>query len=97
MKELRHYIIVKLKAGVNKIQLAESIKSLFEQALKIEGIYSINVNVSNSDLQNRHDIMIEMHLTIKALKAFDSSEIHRKWKSDYGEYIVNKTIFDCDL
>lgn len=97
MKEIKHYIIVKLKHGVNKAELAESIKILFEHALKIDDVYRVIINVSNSELENRHDIMIEMHLTVKALKEFDNSKIHKKWKEDYGKYIVSKTIFDCDI
>lgn len=40
--------------------------------------------------------MIEMVLTPQALELFDNSQIHKKWKTEYGKYIVNKTIFDCD-
>lgn len=40
--------------------------------------------------------MIEMSLTKESLELFDNSEIHKTWKDEYGKYIVNKTIFDCD-
>jgi len=30
------------------------------------------------------------------LTEFDNSEIHKQWKSEYGKFVINKTIFDCD-
>ncbi len=95
--KIKHYIIVKFKDNINKKELFEPINELFEEALKIEGIDSVRIEISNSTLPNRHDIMIEMHLTNNALKTFDNSEIHKKWKRDYGKYIMDKTIFDCSL
>jgi len=56
----------------------------------------MEVYVSNSDRPNRHDLMIEMVLTKSALEQFDSSEIHKQWKNEYGKYIISKTIFDCE-
>ena len=40
--------------------------------------------------------MIKMDLSKEALKVFDNSEIHKRWKEEYGTYIANKTIFDCE-
>lgn len=40
--------------------------------------------------------MIEMVIEPSALTTFDTSEIHKQWKSEYGKYITHKTIFDCD-
>ena len=48
------------------------------------------------NLSNRHDLMIEMQLSRKALETFDNSEIHKCWKEQYGKYILNKVIFDCN-
>ena len=93
---MRHYIIVKFEESINIDNIIEPIKELFNQALKIEGVKSIEVKVKNIDLPNRHDLMIEMNLTKEALNIFDNSEIHKKWKEEYGKYIVNKTIFDCE-
>ena len=95
-KTMKHYIIVKFNDSVSVNGLVEPIKELFNESLKIEGVDAVNIYVSNTNLQNRHDLMIEMKLTQLGLSNFDNSEIHKKWKSEYGQYIINKTIFDCD-
>ena len=93
---MRHFIIVKFNDSVNVKELADPIKNLFDESLKIDGVEKVEVHVSNSDRSNRHDLMIEMTLTKEGLELYDISEMHKKWKAQYGEYIVSKTIFDCD-
>lgn len=94
---MRHFIIVKFAEHIDWIKFIDPIKKLFETSLQIDGINHVNIYTSCIDLPNRYDLMIEMRLTKEALKKFDESEIHAKWKSDYGKYIINKTIFDCEL
>lgn len=93
---MKHYIIVKYNSEFDYLKELDAIKSLFDEALKIDGVSKINVYTSNSKLSNRYDLMIKMELTQDALIDFDNSWIHKKWKNDYGNYIENKTIFDCD-
>ena len=93
---MKHYIIVKFNSNYDYKKEIENIKKLFNEALKIEGVNKIDIYKSNSDRTNRHDLMIEMKLTEKGLIDFDNSWIHKKWKEDYGKFIENKTIFDCD-
>lgn len=93
---MKHYIIVKFKSEYDYLKELDEIKSLFGEALKIDGVSKINIYTSNSKLSNRYDLMIKMELTQEALIVFDNSWIHKKWKNDYGIYIENKTIFDCD-
>ena len=50
----------------------------------------------NSDRPNRHDLMIEMLLTPEGLAVYDGSQMHQDWKAQYGQYIEQKTIFDCE-
>ena len=95
-KNMRHFIIVKFKDTVDKQTQIKPITELFKEAEKINGVETVKVHSSNMNLPNRHDLMIEMELTPSALKAFDESEIHKQWKAEYGNYIANKTIFDCD-
>ena len=64
--------------------------------MEIDGITKVEVCLSNSNRLNRHDLMVEMLLTEEALTKFDNSEIHKQWKAEYGQYIINKTIFDCE-
>ena len=93
---MKHYIIVKFNSEFDYLKKLDEIISLFNESLKIDDIDKIDTYTSNSKLSNRYDLMIKMELTQKALNDFDSSWIHKKWKNDYGKYIKNKTIFDCD-
>ena len=93
---MKHYIIVKFNNEFNYLQQIKEITDLFNEALKIDGVKKINIYISNSELSNRYDLMIKMELTSRALNEFDNSWIHKKWKDEYGKYIENKTIFDCD-
>lgn len=93
---MKHYIIVKFNNEYDYLKELVEIKSLFNEALKIDGVSKINIYASNSKLSNRYDLMIKMKLTQDALIDFDNSWIHKKWKNDYGNYIANKTIFDCE-
>lgn len=93
---LKHFIIVKFKDSLNFNEFVEPIKKLFNKALKIEGVDKVDIYPSNTNLPNRYDLMIRMELTSKALIEFDNSGIHKLWKSEYGKYIVDKTIFDCN-
>ncbi len=93
---MKHFIIIKFKEGIKKENIIEPIKELFNNALKIDGINEIDFYISNSKLLNRHDLMIEMNLSLLALNEFDNSEIHKRWKNEFGKYIMSKTIFDCD-
>ncbi len=93
---MKHFIIVKFDDTQNIQDTLEPIRNLFNQSLNIEGVNHVQIHTSNTNRSNRHDLMIEMNLTEKGLEAFDHSEIHRIWKNEYGKYIVNKTIFDCD-
>ena len=93
---MRHFSIVKFNDSVNTQSLVKPIRKLFNQALEIVGVNKVEVYISNSNFTNRHDLMIEMQLTPMALEAFDNSIIHKTWKIEYGQYIKNKIIVDCD-
>lgn len=93
---MRHFIIVKFKDSVDVHKLVEPIENLFRESLNIHGINRVEFYTSNVNMHNRYDLMIEMILSREALEKFDNSEIHKKWKINYGEYIESKAIFDCD-
>ncbi len=93
---MKHYIIVKFKNNYNYKYEINNIKNLFDEAKKIDGIEEITIKSSNSNRENRFDLMIEMELTFDGLQSFDNSSINNDWKNNYGKYIENKTIFDCD-
>ena len=93
---MKHYIIVKFKEGTDFCAMAEPVRSIFEETLTIPGIHSVDIRLSNSDRANRYDMMIVMYMDKEALPAYDVSEPHLKWKSEYGGIIEKKAIFDCD-
>lgn len=93
---MKHYIIVKFDESVDANEMVSQIRELFHKALDINGVDKVEIYVSNIDLPNRHDLMIKMSLSQIALELFDNSEVHKKWKSEYGRYIIQKKIFDCE-
>ena len=95
-KVMKHYIVVKFKEGFDYSKHIDRISDLFNEAKNINGVEKTDIYTSNSDLKNRYDLMIVMDLDKKALNDFDNSDIHQRWKDEFGAYIVNKTIFDCD-
>ena len=93
---MKHHIIVKFKEGTDVRALLEPVRSIFEETLAIPGIRKIEFKLSNSDRANRCDLMIVMDMDQEALPAYDVSEPHLRWKSEYGALVAQKAIFDCD-
>lgn len=94
---MEHYIIVKFNNKIDFKKSIDPIVKLFEKSLGIEGVDKVEVYTSCIDLDNRYDIMIKMKVTQEGLKNFDNSSIHREWKEQYGKFIINKAIFDCEI
>lgn len=93
---MKHYIIVKFNEKTEKEKIINPIRELFQKAIEIKDVEKVDIYESNMDLPNRYDLMIKMDLSKNALKEFDNSEIHEKWKEKFGKYIMSKTIFDCE-
>ena len=93
---MQHYIIVKFTEGTDVKALKEPVSRIFEETLSIPGIHSVDVRLSNSDRANRYDMMIVMDMEKEALPAYDVSEPHKRWKSQYGDITAKKAIFDCE-
>lgn len=93
---MEHYIIVKYKNDIAKDRnsLHEEIACLFKQALHIDGIHLVRIIKACMLGPKRYDLMIHMVMEKEALLLFDQSDIHAKWKKQYGIYIENKVIFD---
>lgn len=94
---MKHYIIVKFVDGTDVKALVEPVRAIFEETLAIPGIHTLELCVSNSDIANRYDLMIIIDMDKEALPAYASSEPHLRWKSEYGDRISKKAIFDCDI
>ncbi len=93
---MKHHIIVKFTEGTDFHALEKPVRGIFEQTLTIPGIHGVDVRLSNSDRPNRYDMMIVMDMDKEALSAYDVSAPHLRWKSEYGDLVAKKTIFDCD-
>ncbi len=93
---MKHHIIIKFLDTVsNKDELISHINELFSHAAEMPGIHQVQTFPSCIDRPNRYDLMIQIVMEPDALNEWDSSEIHKKWKADYGKYLAAKTIFDC--
>ena len=93
---MKHFIIVKWKEPAEMKESVNDIQELFNKTLDIDGIHSVTVHPSCSDRANRFDLMIEMDMEADALPAYDACSPHKEWKKEYGEFILQKTIFDCE-
>jgi hypothetical protein len=93
---MKHYIIVKFVEGTDWRALEKPVRGIFEQTLSIPGIHGVELRLSNSERPNRFDLMIVMDMDKEALPAYDLSEPHLRWKSEYGGLVAKKAIFDCD-
>jgi hypothetical protein len=93
---MRHFVIAKLKDGIDKMDLIAPVTEIFEETLKIPGIHSVKVSPCCIDRPNRYDIMIEIEMDKDALPVYDECEPHKRWKSVYGDMLSAKTIFDSE-
>ncbi|MBE5996428.1 MAG: hypothetical protein E7240_03610 [Lachnospiraceae bacterium] len=93
---MKHYIIAKLKDGIDKKTLIGPVTEIFEGTLSIPGIHAVKVKPCCVDRPNRYDIMIEIEMEREALEAYDACEPHKKWKAEYGPMLASKTIFDSE-
>lgn len=94
---MRHLIIVKYTDAVrDRAALERDIRALFAPAASMPGVNGVQVLSACLTGGKRYDLMIEMNMSREALAAFDASEIHARWKRDFGAYVLQKTIFDCE-
>ena len=93
---MKHYIIVKFVEGTDVKALVGPVKAIYDETLSIPGVHGVDVKLSNSDRANRYDLMIVMDMDKEALPAYDVSEPHIRWKTEYGDRVAKKAIFDCD-
>ena len=57
------------------------------------------MDVSEVELRiygSRRNMMIIIDMDQEALPAYDASEPHLRWKTEYGKLTEKKAIFDCD-
>lgn len=69
-----HYIIVKWVQGVDKKRLAEKVRTLYADAVKIPGIQAVEIKENVTPRENRYDLMIALHMENDALSGWDNSD-----------------------
>ena len=93
---MKHHIIVKFREGVDVDALLEPVERIFAETLTIPGVRALALKRSCVDRSNRFDLMIVLDMDREALPAYDGSEPHHRWKSEYGALVERKAIFDCE-
>lgn len=93
---MKHHILVKFIEGTNVQALLEPVEQIFSETLSIPGIHALELKPSCSNRTNRYDLMIVLDMDPEALPAYDASEPHLRWKTEYGPITEKKAIFDCD-
>ena len=92
-----HYIIVKWVQGVDKKRLAEKVRTLYADAVKIPGIQAVEIKENVTPRENRYDLMIALHMENDALSGWDNSDLHIQWKAEFGSAIEKNCIFDSEM
>lgn len=93
---MKHHIIVKWKDTIDKQELSQKVRKLYEEAVQIPGIHNVTIKDNIISRPNRYDLMIALDMDENALVTWDDSELHKKWKAEYGSLIESKCIFDCE-
>lgn len=65
-------------------------------ASTIPGVHGVEVYPCCVDRANRYDLMIVLDMDKDALPNWDASDIHHRWKDEYGDLLEKKAIFDYE-
>lgn len=94
---MKHCIIVKFVDTVeDKAALVNEIRAVFAAEAVPQGVEGYSFVENCVARPNRYDLMIVVHMPVEALPVWDASAIHKRWKSEFGGYVVGKAIFDCE-
>lgn len=94
---MQHYIIVKWNDTVkDKSEKADAVRTLYASATDISGVNKVTIRENVTARDNRYDLMIIIDMDAESLKAWDNSQLHHRWKEEYGQLIDKKAIFDAD-
>ena len=94
---MKHCIIAKFNASVtDKTAALADVKALFASAAPVEGVHGIAIHENCVARDNRYDLMIVVEMDKAALPNWDASEIHHRWKEQFGGMLEKKAIFDYE-
>ena len=94
---MKHCILAKWNETVtDKAALLAQVRALYTAADDIPGVHGVTVHPCCIDRPNRYDLMIVLDMDKEALPNWDASDIHHRWKDEYGELLEKKAIFDYE-
>ena len=94
---MKHCILAKWNETVtDKTALLAQVKALCAAADAIPGVHGVTVHPCCIDRPNRYDLMIVLDMDKEALPNWDASDIHHRWKDEYGGLLEKKAIFDYE-
>ena len=96
---MKHCILVKYIDEVDaakKEALIPEITAVFAPLTEMEGIHGVEVIPNVIARPNRYDLLIRIDMEEAALASYDESAPHKKWKSQYAQYLAKKAIFDYE-
>lgn len=93
---MKHHILVKFNEGVDVDALLAPVQAIFEQTLAIPGVHGLALKRNCISRPNRYDLLIVLDMDEAALPAYDASEPHLRWKTEYGGLVAKKAIFDSE-
>ena len=94
---MKHHILANFSENVgDRSALLLEIQKLFASGAEIEGVHSYTVLPNCIDRANRYDVMIIVEMDKNALPNWDGSKLHHDWKEQFGTFLANKAIFDCE-
>ena len=93
---MKHCIIAKYTAGAyaRREALLPRIREIFAVAGEIPGVRGAEVYPNCVARENRYDVMIVLEMDRDALPLYDDSEMHHRWKDEFGGLLEKKAIFD---
>lgn len=93
---MKHCILAKWNETVtDKAALLAQVRALYT-ADDIPGVHSVTVYPCCIDRPNRYNLMIVLDMDREALPNWDASDIHHRWKDEYGGLLEQKAIFDYE-
>ena len=94
---MKHCILAKWNETVtDKAALLAQVRALYTAADDIPGVHSVTVHPCCIDRPNRYNLMIVLDMDREALPNWDASDIHHRWKDEFGPLLEQKAIFDFE-
>ena len=95
---MKHCILAKYRPEVypRRQELLPRIRQIFSAASELEGVSGASVYPNCVARENRYDVMIVLEMDRDALSLYDDSEMHHRWKDEFGGLLEKKAIFDYE-